>query len=393
MARNLKLEFEILSPLFMGGADQGTAELRPPSLKGLLRFWYRAIDPGFHERTENPGGQSLSREERCFGSQKGQAPFLLRLDQPLVGRLDWDRGQAASFSKPNPRTKLPLNGLVYLGYPFHMGTNNQGTPRRAIPPGRKFAVHCVFPREPTPKQRRSLAAAWWLLGHLGGAGSRARRGFGSLALTDWSADADWPELAELPPLHRSATAAEWEAGLKRGMERLRGWFGAFDKSSDRSPEHPHLGGSFRHHLMAKGFGQWDQALNAAGLELQEFRQCSRLDYEEVKAHAQGGRALRESPARVSFGLPLAFRFRSVRDARPLEFVPFDPVRGQPGERHGSLLMIRLVPLGGELHPLFLRLSGAVPGVRPQAVLRRQARPLLPPRENAMDLFMNELEKT
>jgi CRISPR-associated protein Cmr1 len=34
---------EVLTPLFLNGADGRTPELRAPSIKGALRFWWRAL--------------------------------------------------------------------------------------------------------------------------------------------------------------------------------------------------------------------------------------------------------------------------------------------------------------------------------------------------------------
>jgi CRISPR-associated protein Cmr1 len=34
---------EIITPMFLAGADTGQPELRPPSIKGAMRFWWRAV--------------------------------------------------------------------------------------------------------------------------------------------------------------------------------------------------------------------------------------------------------------------------------------------------------------------------------------------------------------
>ena len=38
-----EFEVEVVTPLFLGGAYLGKAELRVPSMKGALRFWWRAL--------------------------------------------------------------------------------------------------------------------------------------------------------------------------------------------------------------------------------------------------------------------------------------------------------------------------------------------------------------
>jgi len=37
----LEVTFRIVTPMFLGGADPNIqAELRPPSIKGAMRYWY-----------------------------------------------------------------------------------------------------------------------------------------------------------------------------------------------------------------------------------------------------------------------------------------------------------------------------------------------------------------
>ena len=47
----LTATFAVTTPLFLGGADlqNGRPELRPPSIKGVLRFWWRALAWSRHD--------------------------------------------------------------------------------------------------------------------------------------------------------------------------------------------------------------------------------------------------------------------------------------------------------------------------------------------------------
>ncbi len=42
--KTIEFECETITPMFLAGADGKTPELRPPSIKGLMRFWWRAIN-------------------------------------------------------------------------------------------------------------------------------------------------------------------------------------------------------------------------------------------------------------------------------------------------------------------------------------------------------------
>ncbi len=46
----LELQLTVVTPAFIGGAEPNArAELRPPSIKGHLRFWHRAVNPEYRK--------------------------------------------------------------------------------------------------------------------------------------------------------------------------------------------------------------------------------------------------------------------------------------------------------------------------------------------------------
>lgn len=388
----LVCDFEVLTPMFLGGANQNTAELRAPSLKGAMRFWYRAFDPEFKDR-----------EPLYFGSggeRAGQSLLIVRCrsGQRAQERMGWSDMRAEQFNKGSGRQTT--NGLVYLGYPFGMGGNKQ---RRAIPPGARFTVEVSCHRsvpgelEHGPAPLRAALASMWALGHFGALGSRARRGFGALALTGWrlegrdgAAPPGAADLEELSLLHRAPSASDWMAGARRGIDVLRSWFGTFE-SNGRGPHHPCLGPKADLAVWSKHKrDEWRNALLALGQELQGFRQRRGPDYDRVKEHVRfegrdGGRRIDRVPDRATFGLPLTFRYGSLPRGKPVTFAPTE------GERHGSLLFLRPVLAGSALFGLFLRLDGDVPGMDTRVGLRGTGRSLEPAEHNAMDDLMRELK--
>ncbi|OPX29474.1 MAG: type III-B CRISPR module RAMP protein Cmr1 [Candidatus Omnitrophica bacterium 4484_171] len=42
--KTITFECETITPMFLAGADGRTPELRPPSIKGAMRFWWRAMN-------------------------------------------------------------------------------------------------------------------------------------------------------------------------------------------------------------------------------------------------------------------------------------------------------------------------------------------------------------
>lgn len=384
----LTADFEVLTPMFLGGADPNRAELRAPSLKGAMRFWYRALDPHFHDHEPLIFGTAGS------GGGEGAGQSLL-----IVRCHEGDRaGERMTFADAKPEQfnqgsgRQTTNGLVYLGYPFGMGNNKA---RSAFVPGARFSVEVICRRAwkgdegAADRPLQAALASVWALGHLGALGSRARRGFGALALTGWSlTDLQGQPLqdaafAALPLLAQESGHSAWEAGARRAIETMRRWFGPFNGKT----HHPHLGPKSDLVVRREGFKrEWRQALLSLGKELQGFRQRRQPDYDRVKDHVlsqskEGGQPIRQMPERAVFGLPLAFRFGSLPRGRPVTFAPVQ------GERHGSPLLLRPVLAGGQLHAMFLRLSGDVPGM--DAGVRGTGRSLPRPQTNLLDDFMRK----
>lgn len=155
-------EMEAVTPMFLGGADmeKGDPEFRAASIKGLLRYWYRAIYPK----------STLTNEDRLFGSTNGRSPFLLKAEivKPCIGEKDddqWDR-----------------NPIAYLGYgPMLRDKLKQKTitTRKYFAPGSTFRLHFKFPADFPSQDRICVLRAFWALSMLAGLGARSRRGFGS----------------------------------------------------------------------------------------------------------------------------------------------------------------------------------------------------------------------
>ena len=397
MLTRLNLRYEVLTPMFLGGAE-GQAELRVPSIKGALRHWYRAIESNY-ARTEF----------RLFGgsgAQEGQSTILLRIPAPPeFSEWKWpDRNALRRFQVG--RGDAAKNGVAYLGYSLGLKGNEN---RTAIPPGTQFDLQCVFRRfrQLSMRDRRGLLACLWLLGHLGSLGTRARRGFGSLELSDWSAEGSGQpeleeEMAELPLLVESTDGRTW-------LKQLDGAIRHLDKHLSLRQgvgRHPRLGPATQVALLEPertppGTPDWAGPVQAAGLTLQEFRAAREPDRSLLREHLlainkRGGKMLSQqssprSPERTAFGLPLTFRFKGL--APPVEFTP-DAMdqSGRPAQRHPSPLWIRTARIGRQHCAVLTRLDGAVPGdrgVRYVDRYRGRQDPLPPPEGQLLDVFMDK----
>lgn len=383
MLTRLKMTFEIISPMAMGGADQ-TGELRPSSIKGGLRFWYRSLF--FNE---------LEDESFIFGGD-AQSLFSLQMDRPLKAEETWSSFYSKKYrSKVKNTGGFPFNGLEYLGYTFPLNERNIKGPV-FIKEDQSFELTCVFKKKPDPKILNKIISSFWLLGHFGNLGSRSKRGFGSIALTDWfgegpGSDNIEKELEKFPLLNDENSPANW---VRRFQEKLQ-----FSKPSKKI-HHPHFGKDFRL-VIGKDFKfdrkeSSDKSESLAciafmGEKLQAFRSKKDPGYSDVKNYLTGNKFINYTPDRSSFGLPLSFRFKNLRGE-----VTFNH---KNKTRHASLLHMKPVLIGNRIYPLYLRLDGDVPGgdtgdkKNLGTIIEKKGLEQSPFRNNAMDEFMALLERS
>lgn len=177
MAETLEATYRIVTPMFLGGADQTSFDgVRSPSFKGALRFWWRALNWGRCLRDSRDEVAALRllhhREAHLFGiaadgESSGQGCCLLRIRT--------DVPQLAKSALPNAGT----GHQYFLGQGLYHFKDKYL--RDAIAPGEVHIRMSFRPGTPS-HERTSVAEALLALGLLGGLGSRARKGFGALAI-------------------------------------------------------------------------------------------------------------------------------------------------------------------------------------------------------------------
>lgn len=181
----LTAEFRIVTPMFIGGADQSPSDgIRPPSVKGALRFWWRALNWARYCQDGTDHAEALRKlhkeESRLFGNAAkeengkqlyGQGQFLLSVQSDKLKCTDKNQVHQQFASHSAAR---------YLGYGLMeaFGANAGKLERGCINDGQQFTVKLRFRDEVDSSITNALIA----LGLLGGLGSRSRHGMGSLRL-------------------------------------------------------------------------------------------------------------------------------------------------------------------------------------------------------------------
>jgi CRISPR-associated protein Cmr1 len=281
-ANRITATFEVVTPLFLGGADPAiTVELRSPSIKGALRFWWRALAWSRH----NGDLDAIQKEEQeIFGAagddrdRLGQASFGLRarwLAEP--NRIAETEPRSLTSGKP---------GASYLSY----GIINRGqgnSPRPCYQSGGYLELTFQALRHADNESgfHPSLLDAIKLFGLLGGLGGRSRRGWGSVALIELCGEGD---------------ALQWQAPQNLGQYR-----DALSSILSRTADTPEA----RYSAFGKG-----ARLHVFGVAADALAVLDQL--------GQAYQAFRREPANRSFifGLPHSrFKGDADRRASPLLF--------------------------------------------------------------------------
>lgn len=154
---SITFKCEIITPMFLCGADGLNPELRPPSIKGVLRFWWRALN----------GAKDI------FALRKEEADIFGGTDEKIG------------------RSKIVINTthIVHDGCykPFmlpHKENQNHRSPQKAFNPDTPqfFLVTLSLSSVMNFFDLHKLRSLFILTCLLGGFGKRARRGFGSVKI-------------------------------------------------------------------------------------------------------------------------------------------------------------------------------------------------------------------
>ncbi|MBP7139348.1 MAG: type III-B CRISPR module RAMP protein Cmr1 [Caldisericia bacterium] len=155
-------ECETITPMFIAGADSTTPELRAPSIKGAMRFWWRAVNG--HLSVED----LRTREAEIFGGSgdgQGRSKVIVRVENRTLNSSD------ISEQKPVPHKGFKIN---------------------AINTGKIFNVElCLIKSKILYNNQEifdleKLKSLFILVSILGGIGKRERRGFGSFKINSIS---------------------------------------------------------------------------------------------------------------------------------------------------------------------------------------------------------------
>lgn len=339
-------DVEIVTPCFLGGA-RDRAEWRGASMRGQLRWWFRAVTGA---RFAGDLDAVRGAEEEIFGStrrssavrvtpsrgpeaERGESGEALLDDGVTPEELAerWGDESRSTVDRLRLQRGSTSNPLHYLAY----GPVARGKLERPLLPSRtpvRFTLQWVRNPSTDVMEMFSLALRAWLC--LGGIGARSRKGFGSL---------------HLQGLDRKA----FEDTVRKLLALGRGFAG--------EPEWTFFSERSRVLVGDKGFPQGEEALSCLGSWMIAFRRrygkatdgrtygglpVANRDYEW--AAPRGSQPRQGIPDRIGFGLPLPFA-RRVDGQFLGESVVWGP--GEKDPRRASPLFLHVARFGKSYFPV------------------------------------------
>jgi CRISPR-associated protein Cmr1 len=183
--------------------------MRATALKGLLRYWYRALDP-------NHIINRISSEKRLFGSydsRVGQSRVHIMLDNADPYYLSVSQTpeiEKSPMYQPHPRN---------LDWAY-LSPEQSFTARILIQPSLK--------NDELERAWKGVLASMWLMMQVGGIGSQSRRGFGTVQIEKWEPVGDIPEKIKKIMIGFAQVADQSPETYKKQWEKewheIRRWF-------------------------------------------------------------------------------------------------------------------------------------------------------------------------
>jgi len=190
--KEFRVTLETVTPLFLGGAESrpkeglgGMPELRSPSFRGAMRYWFRALVGGIYGDEEQKSVQKA--ESLLFGSASSNtghaSPVSIRIkNQKLKPPQRYEK-----IKGPNGRPLFPPAGRDYLYWSMDKsGKAEKGNLllARHYIPQESFFDFLVSVRATSDWEvlQKYVMYSLWLTTQLGGIGARSRRTAGSLSI-------------------------------------------------------------------------------------------------------------------------------------------------------------------------------------------------------------------
>lgn len=203
-------DLEFITPAFLAGANQGRAELRAASVRGALRWWFRAL------------GGTKDEEAEVFGGVQGGAKR-----SKVAVRCCVAKPVHAQF--PTPPSMSDLGYLYYFATVSGETKGIRIRPEAYFAPETRFSIQIEDGGIPVNLDGKFWNAVECFI-RLGTLGLRATRGCGAFAEKSLLEEAEFVEWAKSFPSSCGVVrlvSDEVFSSAKEAQKCLGGWLKAF----------------------------------------------------------------------------------------------------------------------------------------------------------------------
>jgi CRISPR-associated protein Cmr1 len=176
----LKANLQLITPCFCSGADQRQAEIRVPSIRGQLRWWFRVL------------GGDAAMEKSLFGG----ISHIGTEDEPTASKVCLRISQVENvFGEERELPNRANSPLDYLFYYARVSGNRDDIHRFSkggwLAPGSSFTLQATFRRQVSDAERQKFSDAFQAFLTLGSLGLRQTRGMGAFVTKEQQSFADF----------------------------------------------------------------------------------------------------------------------------------------------------------------------------------------------------------
>jgi CRISPR-associated protein Cmr1 len=343
---------EVITPLFGGGVDAGKVDpeipIRPSSIRGHLRFWWRATRGAEFSDI----GELRQRESEIWGSTENPSPVVINTN------LNNNGNTYPCMVRPpeGRRLQFKQNHPAYALFPFQ-GDRRRGIPVAQCTSNLSFTLILIYPQS-LEHEIIPAVKAWT---NFGGIGARTRRGCGALyckglAPLDKNTIKEWVHSFQHNSVNSSPNSQNWPVLKEKlliknsGNSVLHSWtevVGLLKKFRQEPP----VGRSNRGRRAPVGRSHWPEPETIRRLTRQRHSQHPRIDHIPDDAFP-----------RAEFGLPIVFHFKDNPEDNPTDPDPaytelYPIVNNDEKTRMSSPLILRpLRCANGDVVSVILRLK-------------------------------------
>jgi len=214
----LDFECEVITPMFISGADTNTVELRTASIKGALRFWWRAL----YGREFSSIDKMKEAEGKLFGDTEQKSKLRIYIDISDPFEISGDNLINGKTFQVHGHQLSIFDYLAFGLCEYDKNRHGNIYKRKHIKPNSKFILHLEFNKSnDSNHELNQILKALSCLNSFGGLGAKSRNGFGCINIKPLNNNVSLPTITDFSGNRKDYTAFNTDCKLFTFQLRTR----------------------------------------------------------------------------------------------------------------------------------------------------------------------------